>query len=472
MTSYVEIALALPAADLAHPAFGKLFIETEYLAGELALALSPAPRDPAEAALGAARPRASKDGRRARSNGRPIGRSSSGAAAARDRPRRSTAAALGDHGVVLDPILSLRQRIRLPPGGPCVCPLRPEWRTDRDAAQALAQKYRDPSGAMRAFALVAPLIRRARCIISAISSEEALLFDRLASRVLFSDGSLRAAADRLAANQLGKPGLWRHSISGDLPILLVRVVEPDDLPLVRQVLQAQEYWRLKGLQADVVILNEQPAATGTDTHDAADRAARRGPWRGWRQRPGGVFLLRGDDDHRGRARAARGGGACRPQRRVRRPAAQLDRPYARELRSRRWSPRRRPAAPEAVRADRRSARRCRRSLLANGLGGFADDGPAYVIVLEGDQETPPPWANVLANPGFGTIVTASGSAHTWAENSRENRLTPFANDPVTDPTAEAWFIRDDETGEIWSPTPGPFRRDKASGRSSFAMRPA
>ena len=102
--------------------------------------------------------------------------------------------------------------------------------------------------------------------------------------------------------------------------------------------------------------------------------------------------------------------------------------------------------------------------LANGLGGFADDGRAYVVVLEGEQETPSPWANVIANPGFGTIVTASGSSHTWAENSRENRLTSFANDPVADPTAEAWFIRDDETGEMWSPTPGPVRRDQTSGR--------
>ena len=96
--------------------------------------------------------------------------------------------------------------------------------------------------------------------------------------------------------------------------------------------------------------------------------------------------------------------------------------------------------------------------LANGLGGFTDDGRAYAIVLEGDQETPLPWANVIANPHFGTIVTASGSAHTWSENSRENRLTPFANDPVIDPTAEALFIRDDDTGDAWSPTPGPMPR--------------
>ncbi len=102
--------------------------------------------------------------------------------------------------------------------------------------------------------------------------------------------------------------------------------------------------------------------------------------------------------------------------------------------------------------------------LSNGLGGFTDDGRAYAIVLEGDQETPLPWANVIANARFGTVVTASGSAHTWSENSRENRLTSFANDPVVDPTAEALFIRDDDSGDAWSPTPGPMTRHPTSGR--------
>src|SRR5439155_9453585 len=100
--------------------------------------------------------------------------------------------------------------------------------------------------------------------------------------------------------------------------------------------------------------------------------------------------------------------------------------------------------------------------LTTGLGGFTDEGRAYAIVLEGDRETPLPWANVIANAHFGTVVTASGSAHTWSENSRENRLTSFANDPIVDPTAEALFIRDDDSGDAWSPTPGPMPRQPSS----------
>ena len=103
-------------------------------------------------------------------------------------------------------------------------------------------------------------------------------------------------------------------------------------------------------------------------------------------------------------------------------------------------------------------------VLANGRGGFAEGGRDYVIVLDGDEETPLPWANVIANPRLGTVVTASGAAYSWSENSRENRLTPHANDPVTDLTSEALYVRDDDTGQAWSPTPGPMRRTPESGR--------
>src|SRR6185503_11629541 len=104
------------------------------------------------------------------------------------------------------------------------------------------------------------------------------------------------------------------------------------------------------------------------------------------------------------------------------------------------------------------------TVMANGQGGFTPDGREYVIVLDGDRQTPLPWSNVIANPSFGTVVTAGGSAFTWAENSRENRLTPFLNDPVTDPTGEAFFIRDDETGETWTAAPGPRPRTRDDGR--------
>ena len=103
-------------------------------------------------------------------------------------------------------------------------------------------------------------------------------------------------------------------------------------------------------------------------------------------------------------------------------------------------------------------------VMENGLGGFTPDGREYVVVLDGERETPLPWSNVLANPAFGTIVSSSGSAFTWAGNSRENRLTPFANDPLTDPTGEAIFLRDDESGAVWGATPAPLPRRPDGGR--------
>src|SRR4029077_10492599 len=260
----------------------------------------------------------------------------------------------------------------------------------RETAVALARKYSNPSAASRTFALAFTHAQSSLRHLS-ISSDEALMFERLASRVLFADSSLRAGPDTITSNALGQAGLWPHGISGDLPILLARVVGDDDVGLVRQVLQAQEYWRLKGLSADVVIVNENPSSYLDEIQAQLTALLDNGPWRLWKHRPGGAYLLRadliGNADRaliEAAARAVVGGdrGDLRTQ---------LDKPH--KLHSVR-----RPAfpiAPAPVSTDAGIPIPLPPLTLANGLGGFTDEGRAYTIVLDGDQETPLPWTNVI-----------------------------------------------------------------------------
>ncbi len=465
VTSYAEIALASVREDLAHPAFSKLFVETEYLPASAALVCTRRPRTQDEIRVWAVHV-LSTDVRmqgpvewetdRGRFLGR--GRGPEDPVALDGRPLSGTT------GAVLDPIVSLRQRIRLAPGGFVRLSFATGMALSREAALAMAHKYHDPSAAARTFALA---FTQAQSTLRhlGISSDEAQLFERLASRVLYTDGSLRAEPEVLARNVLGQSGLWPHGISGDLPILLVRVVEEDAIPLVRQALQAQEYWRLKGLSADLVILNEHPVSYLDEMHVRLTELLDSGPWGAWKHRQGGVYLLRSDrmsEAERGLlagvARAILSGDRGTL-------ANHLDWPYLEPLSKREQPPRPAPATgPSGTEIEVPAL------TLFNGTGGFADGGREYVIVLDGDQETPLPWVNVMANPGFGSVVSASGSAYSWAVNSRENRLTPFANDPVTDPTGEAVFLRDEDSGEVWSPTPGPMRRVPSSGR--FVVRHA
>jgi cyclic beta-1,2-glucan synthetase len=462
VTSYGEIVLTSAANDLAHPAFGKLFVETEYLADSAALLCHRRPRESGEPGAWAfhalsleGRPQGPLEWEtdRARFLGR--GRSPANPVALDGR------ALSGTTGVVLDPIVSLRQRIRLPAGATVRLSFATGMASDRETVAALARKYHDPRATTRTFALALTHAESGLRHLG-ISPEEAVLFERLASRVLGTDGSLRADAGVIASNELGQPGLWAHAISGDLPILLVRVVGDEALPLVRQVLQAQEYWRLKGLRADVVIVNEHPASYLDEVHAQLTAVLNDGRWSTWQDRPGGAYLLRADrmgqaervlleavagailrGDHGDLGtQLVRAGSARPPQAPFAATAGPPDGKAS-------------DADPGLVDAPPMT--------LTNGLGGFTDGGRTYAIVLDGDEETPMPWVNVIANPRFGTIVTASGAAHTWAGNSRENRLTPFANDPVSDPTGEAILVRDDETGESWSPTPGPLPRS-ATGR--------
>ena len=461
ITSYAEIVLAPNADDLAHPAFGKLFVESEYVAESNALLCRRRPRAPDDAEVFAVH----VIGQEGRTQGPVEWESDRGRFLGRGRgpedPQALDGRPLsGTTGVLLDPIVSLRQRVRLAPGAVVRLSFATGMASSRETALALAQRYHDPTATARTFAL-AFAHARSRLHHLGISSEEALLFERLASRVLYADASLRPGPEILARNTLGQEGLWGHGVSGDLPILLVRVVSDTDLGLVRQVLQAQEYWRLKGLSADVVILNEHQVSYLDEVHAQLAALLDEGPWRTWKHRQGGAYLLRGDrmsETERlllsGAARAVLSGGRGSLAHQLDRPAPPASEPALALTYPEKPAPARAPAAEPAVPP----------LALANGIGGFADGGREYVIVLEGNEETPLPWANVIASPSFGTIVTASGSSFTWSENSRENRLTPFANDPISDPTSEAVLVRDDDSGEAWSPTPGPLPRDGASGR--------
>jgi cyclic beta-1,2-glucan synthetase len=453
VTSYAEIVLTTPANDLAHPAFGKLFVETEYLPDSAALLCHRRPRDSSEVGAWAFHA-LSLDGRsqgpvewetdRARFLGR--GRTTA-------RPLAMDGRALsGTTGIVLDPIVSLRQRIRVSPGATARLCFATGMAADRETVEALARKYHNSSATTRTFALATTHAESGLRHLG-ISWDDAVLFERLASRVLGTHDSLRSRADAIESNELGQADLWAHAISGDLPILLVRVGGDADVPLVRRVLQAQEYWRLKGLRADVVIINEHPVSYLDEMQAQLTAVLEDGPWSTWRDKPGGAYLLRADGLGRAErvlfesvARAVLRGedGDLR---------AQLDRPDAALPLTLLLAPKRSPERQAA-----QEGRAVLSTAFDNGLGAFADQGRTYTIVLEGADETPMPWANIIANPQFGTIITASGSAHTWAGNSRENRLTPFANDPIGDPTGEALFVRDDETGEFWSPTPGPVAR--------------
>ncbi|HZI64800.1 MAG TPA: glycosyl hydrolase family 65 protein, partial [Thermoanaerobaculia bacterium] len=366
----------------------------------------------------------------------------------------------GTTGTVLDPIFSLRQAVVLPPGGSARLTFATVLADSRGEAVRLADKYSDAAAFERAAGL-AWTQSHVELRHLGISADEAHVFQRLASRLTYLEASLRAPADLLRRNRLGQSALWPHGISGDLPIALLRIDDEEHLDIARQLVRAHRYWRRRGLAVDLVILNEHPTSYVEGLQDALEQLAGLAVESDSAPR-GAVHVLRADllsGEDRDLVRAAArvvllsrhgtlaeqldrwsGAGAARP------PAAPAQ-----------------PPAPAAV----PSGVRARRPDLAfyNGLGGFTDQGREYVILLGEGQTTPAPWSNVIANPGFGCVVSESGGGFTWADNSRENRLTPWANDPVIDPPGEAFLVRDEETGALFGPTAMPVR-----GRGIYACR--
>ena len=462
LTSYAEVVLALPIADAAHPAFSKLFVQTELLPELQAIVCSRRPRSHDEvvpwmchllAVHNADIDEISYETDRARF----IGRSRSTAnPQVLDADRRHLSNSAGS---VLDPVVAIRCRITLEPEQSAMVDLVTGIADHRDGCMQLIDKYRDRHLADRVFDLAwthsQVLLRQLNASLA-----DAQLYEHMATAILFPNANLRAEPAVLRGNRRGQSGLWGQSISGDLPIVLLQISNPARIELVRQLVQAHAYWRQKGLAVDLVIWNEDRAGYRQELQDQIMGLIASGSEASLLDRPGGIFVrpaqqLSGEDRMVVLASARmiladdRGSLAEQISRRKVEPHA----PAFESSQPKRLSA---PASPETHARELLADLR-----LSNPHGGFSQDGSEYVIVLEEGQTTPAPWANVLANPHFGTVISESGGAYSWAENAHEFRLTPWHNDPVSDDSGEALYLRDEETGQVWSPTPLPCR---GSGR--------
>lgn len=453
LTSYAEVVLAPALSDALHPAFSKLFVQTELIRPLQAILCTRRPRSLQDAVPwmchvlavhGADIEAISYETDRARF----IGRNRTLAApAALDR---ETEALSGTAGAVLDPIVAIRCRIVLAPGQTATVDLVSGVADSREACLQLIAKYRDRHLADRVFDLAWPhsqvLLRQLNGSLS-----DARLFEQMAASVIYPNAALRASANLLASNRRSQSGLWGQGLSGDLPIVLVQIGDPANIQLVKQLVLAHAYWRQKGLVLDLVIWNEDQAGYRQQLQELIMGIVTSGSEAALLDRPGGIFVRPAQQ-------------LCEEDRCLTLSVARLVLSDSRGTLAEQLHHRRPPASPAAfeptpamarVQADNPAVTAPPALRLANPYGGFSADGREYIIGHTPGKPPPAPWVNILANARFGSVVSETGSAYTWHENAHEYRLTPWHNDPVIDPSGEAFYLRDEDSGQYWSPTPQP-----------------
>ncbi|HKR11781.1 MAG TPA: glucoamylase family protein [Pyrinomonadaceae bacterium] len=453
LTSYAEVVLASPAADAAHQAFSNLFIETEFVHNENAIMAHRRRRSSDERpiwgihvvvvegeTIGAVQYETDR-GRflgRGRTPGNPI-------AVMEDRPLSNTT------GAVLDPVFSLRRRVRVQPNHTVRCSFSTAVAHSREEALALADKYHDPNIFERELRLAWTKAQVEMTHLK-IDSEEAHLFQRLAARIIYSDPSLRPSSHVLSLNTKSQSSLWAYGISGDLPIVVVRINKAADMRTVKKLVRCHEYLHYKGLTIDLVILNDTPTDYLQVLHGELETIVRTSGLQGLQDKPGGVYLRRSDQmpEHDrillhavARVVIVADRGSFEDQ---------IERPRVEEP----LPPLLVPRAPSQIYPELQVPPP--ELTFFNGLGGFNQGGREYVTTLGAEQWTPAPWSNVIGNSvDFGFQVTETGGGYTWSVNSRENRLTPWSNDAVSDPPSEVIYLRDEDSGTVWSATPLPIR---------------
>jgi cellobiose phosphorylase len=447
LTTYAEVCLNNRRADQAHPAFAKLFLETEFDAASGALLARRRPRGAKEKpvwAVHAATPRADDGQGYETDRARFLGR---GRTPANPAAMDAAANLSGTTGPVLDPIFSLRRRVVLDPGATARIAFVTGAADTRESAIAMVERFATLEAIDNALKAVDENSERDLRALG-LTPDDVGRFNRLAAAVLFANPGYRDL-DAVAANTLGQPALWPHAISGDLPIVLVRLAPGADSAIVPQLIRWRSWARRRGLTCDLVILDGR----GNDQLARLRTELAAGPAGDSLGKPGGVFCLSADKispaDATLVAAAAR---------------AVLDgRPLGDQIDSRAEPNVKTSPSFAAENAGAETAQSLPPGDLRfwNGIGGFGPDGREYVIVVDRGALPPAPWTNVLANPQFGCLVTEAGLGYSWAGNSQMNRLTPWSNDPTSDAPGEVVYLRDDESGAVWTPTPLPLGRDAA-----------
>ncbi|MDO8949813.1 MAG: glucoamylase family protein [Actinomycetota bacterium] len=452
VTSYFEVTLAERGADHAHKAFSNLFMETEAVPEFDALLFSRRPRSAHEERPWGVHALACDLGEKCNWTYETDREAFLGRLHTPTDPHAIAGGGrlTGTVGAVIDPICSIRQTLTIEPGATARLAFATGVAETREGALALAERYHDIRAAQRALDL-AWSTSQIELRDLGITPEEAVVFQRLASRLLLTDPRSRLKVLTAVENRSPMSGLWSIGISGDDPILLVKIERLEETPLVRQALLAHQYWRSKGFECDLVILNTKPSAYSSELDGRLRMLLRTGHALELQDRPRGVHLRAADQmpaevanllDSVARAVLTGDSGPIGLQLNLRAVHAALPDPL---------TPRAAPVDDPAPLFERPVLEN------DNGYGGFDPATGEYVIILEGARTTPAPWVNVLANPTFGALVSEAGIGCTWAQNSHENRITTWNNDPVSDGTGEVFYVRDEETGEFWSPTPLPVR---------------
>ena len=463
VTSYAEVVLASAATDAGHPAFSNLFVQTEILADRatlLATRRRHAPDDPEYwlAHVVAVDGDTVGDLEWETNREQFLGR---GQTVHTARANADGATLSKTVGSVLDPIVSLRRRVSIPPGETARVVFSTVVASSRAAVLDLVGKYHDIAKFEQVATLATAQVR-AQLHDLGIEPEEAQLFQTLSGSILYLDPALRAPADVLARRAEGVGALWAHGISGDLPIVLFEVCEPGDANAVRQLLRAHAYWTTKHLAADIIILNNGVPSAVDDLQSQLEsvvQADASAPHAKRAESLGKVFILRTDQITAAQRDALEGAARVALSTLRGTLAAQIAdaRSVTTSINAPNIAPR--PSSPASLSIGGDSPSHPELEFY-NGFGGFDAEHGEYVITLHPGQWTPAPWINVIANSQFGCMVSEAGSGCAWSINSQLNLLTPWSNDPVSDPPSEMFYIRDEDSGELWSPTALPIREQR------------
>ena len=351
-------------------------------------------------------------------------------------------------GLVVDPCLAIKKTVKILPSETAVLDLIITVEYEEDRAQKLLKDYSNTNAVEQAFELSRAKME-AEAIYLGLKGEDIHKYQKMLSLLILKNQMKKIVLEKLPKRVYSQSELWKFGISGDLPILLIKIKDVNDMHVIKDALKAMEFFRSKNIKIDLVILNEERNSYEHFIKFEIEDEIQNSQLTFLKNVYGGIFVINKKEitkeeadllEFRCNLELDASSGNIEMQ------LKDLEEEYEESLKNigdeekKIYIPN---GEMETLNENYNDLK------YNNDYGGFTENGLEYKMKISKFHKLPTAWSNILANKNFGTLITQNLGGFTWNQNSRLNRLSAWNNNSNIDIPSEIIYIKDKETGNTW-----------------------
>ena len=354
-------------------------------------------------------------------------------------------------GLVTESVLALKRTIKIRAKEKVTVNLIIAVGEEKEKALENIKKYKIEENIEKAFEL-SKAKNEAQLRYLRIKGKDIRNYQKILSYIIFNNPTKRINIEKVSKKKYMQSELWKYGISGDIPIILVKIKDLNEAHVIKEVLKAYEFSRTKNFEIELVIIDEEKHSYENYLREEIESIILNSQMAYLKNIRGGIFELSKNEISKQDLEllefvasividASKGG--------LENALKDLEEEYLEKYKDI-SNEKENIIIEQEDNENIDILEQPEEKKYYNEYGAFSEDGKEYLIRVNKENRLPTVWSHIMANNKFGTLVTENMGGYTWYKNSRLNRVTSWGNYPNRDIPSEIIYLKDLESQKSWS----------------------